>query len=369
MTAVPPRRVGVEINPHIIGGAEHFLRALFAHLDRSRFVPVALAAAPGRWQPFLGGVVETHVVPHLTPRGEPADTAGALRRLDLDLMQSSYFSPATAFAATQAGIPHVWRMGGHVDALERQWTQADKDRLLTIVKLVSRRVVCGSRYLRSQFGKVGADEIDVIYNGLDLATMPKSAAHGDGSQPSVAMVAHLVPQKRHEVFLRAAAAVATQLPHTRFSIFGGGYGTPESRAYEESLRSLTRDLDLAGAVELRELSGQRFEVIGRADIIVFPGVNEGASNAVIEAMALSKPVIAARSGGNAELVDDGITGVLVPPDNPQALAVALLDLLRNPERRAVMGQAGRARVEREFDIRGCARSYEDFYARALGCGA
>ena len=83
-------------------------------------------------------------------------------------------------------------------------------------------------------------------------------------------------------------------------------------------------------------------------------------------MALGKPVVAARSGGNAELVDDGVTGLLVPPGNADALAAAVVELIDDPTRRAALGAAGRRRVEREFDIRVTARRYEDLYAEVLG---
>jgi glycosyltransferase involved in cell wall biosynthesis len=356
-----PKRIGVELNPHIIGGTEFFLRALFSHLDRTQFTPVAISSVEGAWQPFLKGVAETHVVPYIALSGQPADVASSLRRLDLDLIQSSYFSPVLALAATQAAIPHVWRMGGHVDALEREWTAREKTHFLTIVRLTSQRVICGSRYLRSQFDGAGIDGVDVIHNGIDLTGIPLIDEPKDDGDLCVAMVAHLVPQKRHAVFLGAAARMAAELPRVRFRIFGASYDTPASRIYAESIQALATDLGLGVRLQIAELRDERFATLRHCDIIALPGVNEGASNAIVEAMALRIPVVAADSGGNAEIVADGATGVLVRPDDPEALARTLVGLLADRERRVAMGVAARARVEREFDIKICARRYEELY--------
>ena len=358
-------RIGVEINPHIIGGTERFLRALFTYLDRARFAPVAIASAAGRWQSFLAGVAETHIVPYVATSGEPADVAAALRRCELDLVQSSYFSPVLALAAAQAGIPHVWRMGGHVDAIERDWSAREKKHLLTIVCFTACRVICGSRFLRSQFDDVGTDSVEVIPNGIDLKEIPIPAEAQDRSDLRVAMVAHLVPQKRHETFLRALPLVAAHVPRARFVIFGGSSGTPELRVYEQSLQGLARGLGIDQLLEFRELRSDRFDTLRHVDLFAFPGVNEGASNAILEAMALGAPVVAARSGGNPELIEDGVSGILVPAEDPAALAAALLGLLQDPARLRTLGRAGRARVEGAFDMATCARRYEDLYARVL----
>lgn len=360
-----PRRIGVEIHPHILGGTEHFLKLLFGHLDRERFTPVAIASREGRWQDFLDGVAEAEVVPFADAGSQPVDLAGALRRLELDLVQSCYFAPALGLAAMQARIPHVWRMGGHVDAIDRPWSEREKNHLLTLIRLTSRRTVCGSQFLRSQFDSVGSDGVDVIYNGIDLQRFPAPAVAPSEAPPQVAMVAHLLPQKRHEIFLRAARRVVDELPRAHFFVFGGNYGTPELRRYEESLHELVRDLGLGEATTFTELGDERLARIGRMDLVASPGVREGASNAILEAMALGLPVVASRSGGNPELLEDGVSGVLVEPDDAESMAAALIDLLRTPDRRRSLGEAARRRVAAEFDIRQTARRWQQLYEQVL----
>jgi glycosyltransferase involved in cell wall biosynthesis len=354
-------RIGVELNPHLIGGTEHFLRRLFGAIDRERVEIVALAAAPGAWQALLDGVAETHVVPYLIADGVPADVASELRALRVDLLQSSYFSPVLALAAAQLGLPHLWRFGGHVTVLDRE--PAAGARLLAIATMTSRRIVCASQFLRSQRARIGPDLVEVIPNGIDL---PAAAPAATGGRPrTVAMVAHLVPKKRHHVFLRAAHRLAARRPDLRFAIYGGTYPTAEMQRYAGSVRALITTLGLDARVEQRELRADRDAALRAVDVFAFTAVDEGASNALLEAMAVGRPVVAVDSGSNAELVEDGVTGIIVPPDDPDALAGALEALLGDPARCATMGAAARRRAERLYDIRDCARRYEALYEAVL----
>jgi glycosyltransferase involved in cell wall biosynthesis len=361
-------RIGVEFNPLLIGGTENFLRRLFRHLDSTRFAPVALASAPGRWQKFLAGVAETHVVPYLHGADAPAEVTGALHELRLDLVQSSYFAPVIAFAAAQLRLPHVWRLGGHVRVLER--SESERRKLLSIVQLTSQRVICPSQFLADQFATTGAPAIDVINNGLSLDEIgPPESGRDTASPGCVAMLAHLVHTKRPDVFLHAAAIVAARRPATRFFLFGGSFPTAEMRAYAQSVRDLARNLGLDGVLTVRELERDRFATLREIDVFAMPVENEGCSNAVLEAMALGKPVVAVRSGSNAELIDDRVTGVLVAPGDANALAESVLALLDDPRSRAALGAAARKTVERRFDIRVCAQRYEALYTNVLGASS
>lgn len=363
MTRGAPRiRIGFEFHPHIMGGTENFLRRLFRHLDPT-FIPVAIGSAPGVWQTFLDGV-ETHVVPYLVDADTPSDVAGALRELRLDLVQSSTFSPVLALAAAHNALPHIWRLGGHVDLIHR--SERERLHFLAIVEMTSCRVICPSRFLRTQLPSMDSSVCSVIYNGIDLAEIPRGTAAPVQAPPHIAVLAHLVPSKRHEVFLQAARRVAHRVPEARFCIFGGVYRTPDMQAYADSLHALVHTLGLDDVVRIEELGSQRFERLSTIDVVAFPGVQEGASNAILEAMALRHAIVASRSGGNEELIEDGVSGVLVPPDQPGVLAEVLLRLLDDPARRRALGAAARARVESEFDIRRCARRYGDLYRDVLG---
>ena len=105
--------------------------------------------------------------------------------------------------------------------------------------------------------------------------------------------------------------------------------------------------------------------LAEADIFVLPSRSEGFANALIEAMAASLPVVATRVGGNPEAIEDGVTGLLVPPENPDALAHALKELLSDSERSWAMGVAGRQLATREFSNERVTNKVAGIYHRLL----
>jgi glycosyltransferase involved in cell wall biosynthesis len=126
---------------------------------------------------------------------------------------------------------------------------------------------------------------------------------------------------------------------------------------------LIRELGLGGAFTLLGWSADRSAIYRDADVAVLSSVSEGHPYALLEAMAAGVPVVATRVGGVPELV--GEAGSLVPPRDPDALAAALLALLRDPELRAELGRNGRARVEERFSIERMIAAYRTLYAAVI----
>jgi sugar transferase (PEP-CTERM/EpsH1 system associated) len=124
----------------------------------------------------------------------------------------------------------------------------------------------------------------------------------------------------------------------------------------------------AGLRELAWLPGERTDVpavMRGLHAFVLPSLAEGISNTILEAMASACPMLATRAGGNAELVDAGTTGDLVPPGDVEAMAQALAALAADPARAVRMGQAGRQRVEQHFSLQAMVGDYETLYTRLL----
>jgi glycosyltransferase involved in cell wall biosynthesis len=163
----------------------------------------------------------------------------------------------------------------------------------------------------------------------------------NGAAPLVGIVARLVAIKAHEVFVAAAARVARECPATRFVVVGDG----ERRG--ELVRAAA-DLGLGGRIHFLGWRGDLDRLYADLDLAVLCSRNEGSPVSLIEAMAAGCPVVATRVGGVPDLVADGVSGLLVPPDAPEALAAAVLALLRAPERRRTLGAAGRDRVVPAF---------------------
>ena len=170
-------------------------------------------------------------------------------------------------------------------------------------------------------------------------------------------MARLSPEKDVANLIRAAAIVRRSDPDLRIEVAGDGQCLPE-------LRRLVAELGLEGQVLLLGEVGDVAGLLARGRLFVLPSRSEGISLTLLEAMARGLPVVATRVGGTPEVVVDGETGLLVPPGDPAALADAILRLQRDPEAGRRMGEAGRPRVERIFDVRRMVAEYEALYVDA-----
>ena len=127
-------------------------------------------------------------------------------------------------------------------------------------------------------------------------------------------------------------------------------------------------LENAGASELVWLPGSRDDIpqlLRCFDIFVLPSLAEGISNTILEAMASGLPVVATKVGGNSELVSEGVTGMLVSPGEPLALAAALHKYIRAPHLIHRHGGEGRKRVKHEFDLKKMVHNYMNLYDKVL----
>ena len=167
---------------------------------------------------------------------------------------------------------------------------------------------------------------------------------GLGAAPVVGLVANVRGSKGHNVFLDAARAVLAVAPETRFLIVGDGVGF-------DDVKGRVRQLGLEARVRLTGFRRDIPEVMAALDVLALPSIRSEAIPQVIpQALAVGTPVVASTVGGSPELIHDGENGRLVPPADPQALADAILALLREPERARAMARAGQAMVLARYTI-------------------
>jgi L-malate glycosyltransferase len=199
---------------------------------------------------------------------------------------------------------------------------------------------------------IDVDRIDparvfTVYNGLDLSAWSASSSP---SKPHdrfvITTTGNIRRVKGHDIFIKAAASVVKQFPQARFSI-AGDVLEPE---YFAELQALMADLHLADHFHFAGGVSNLRDHLAAADIFVLPSRSEGFSNAIVEAMAASLPVVATSVGGNAEAVKDGVTGIIVPPEDPDAIAAAIVRLLSDRHRACAMGLAGKAIAAKEFTL-------------------
>lgn len=339
-----------------VGGAEEALLTLLSHLDRAEWrrtlVHHPFEGIAGLVERASALGVECVAVPPLPlglsgARGVPS-LARLLRGRRPDVFHAHLTWPLAAkwglAAAVVARIPAVvatvhlyptFELGASA-RIQQALLARRVDRYIAVSGDIASR-------LRAAF-RLPASKVEVVRNGVE----PPSVAGGEGSR-TVLAVARLVPQKGIDVLVRAAAQLdATVL------VAGDG---PERAALEA---------EAAGRVQFL---GRRTDVpalLASAGVFVLPSRYEGTSLALLEAMGAGKAVVATAIGGNDELVRDGIDGLLVPPDDADALAAALGRLLDDPQLRARLGAAAAARVAAEFSAAGATERVVSVYREILG---
>jgi glycosyltransferase involved in cell wall biosynthesis len=176
--------------------------------------------------------------------------------------------------------------------------------------------------------------------------------------PVIGVVGNLRAQKAHHVLVRAAALLVRDWPGIQVLIVGDG---PE-RAHVEQL---VRELALGASVRFLGYRGDVPDVLAAMDIAVCCSDFEGSPAAMLEYMEAALPVVATAVGGVPDLIEQGVHGLLVPPGDPNALAGALAELLRDPQRARTMGGRGQERRRAEFNFDTMVRRLENLYCELL----
>lgn len=329
------------------GGAEVFLHRTTSYLaEQGHEVTVRSARFPGSLQrEFIDGRRMVREGGRFTvyPRGLLA-SVGAGRRYDviLDVQNGvPFWSPLVTRVPVVSLVHHVHR---------EQWSQVFDPRRAKfgwwLESAAAPAVYRRSRYIavsevtRRELVELGvkANQIDVIYSGVDPAPLPTPVP--PGQPPSLVVLGRLVPHKRVELALDAVAELSAEFPTLGLDVLGQGYWAGELMAYADKLGIRGR-VRFAGFVSEQE----KTDVLSRADIALLPSLKEGWGLAIMEAGALGTPTIAfRRSGGVAESIVDGQTGILV--EDLAELVAHIGRLLRDPGARASLGNRAREHSSR-----------------------
>lgn len=359
------------------GGSERQLVELAKGLNRERFVPVVCCLSQeGPLQPeLIQSGIKVKTVP-MRGLSVPYDLMKVIRRFGElvefmrwerpELVHGFLFHGYIlgAFAARLARVPIVIssrRSLGRFKAHKRHYLFLER-----IANRLTDLVIANSDAVRQDVirqERLPAEKVMVIHNGLELSRfcvppderLRQSLQLSDGA-PVVGIVANFIHYKGHDCFLESWSWVLRSFPDGVAILVGDG---PLRRPLETKVEAM-------GLSKRVRFLGSRQEVpalLALMDLVVHPSLEEGLPNAVLEAMAAGKPVVAAAVGGNPEAVVHGETGLLVPPGDSQALSRAMLWLLEHPAEAARYGEAGRRRVGERFGLSPMLRQYEAAYER------
>jgi L-malate glycosyltransferase len=357
----------------VLGGAENAMFMLLESLDRSEWRPTLLLEdAPGT-EPLAARAAALEVPVRLVEplplgltgaRRVPA-LARLLRRERPDVFHAHMSSPVACkwglAAAVLAQVPAVLgtvQVGEYEPPGRSAYWQ-----LRALARRVDRYLAVSRDIAAELVERLGwpEEKIEVVYNAVDVARFEVAAPPGLREQlggegrPLVITPARLDAQKGHRTLFEAIAEV----PEATFALAGEG---PE----RESLEALAAELGIAGRVRFLGRREDVPQLLAAADVFALPSLYEGSSLAVLEAMAAGAPVVSSAIGGTDELIEDGRSGLLVPPGDAEALAAALRRVLGDAELRESLAAGARERVEAGLTREQMAARVTGVYRELLG---
>ena len=374
MSGGPRRRLLHLLSGGTVGGCEQHVLSLLSHLDRERWEPwvAVFEAQPDEAAPMAPRFREADV---------PTVDLGARRRTDPlallrlgRLLRRGGFDLIHAHSLRTELAGLLWgRLLGGVPVVR---TVHNTDELYVSprygalarasARLVARTIVISDavgRYLHEK-GGLASDSMVRIYYGLDVRSWELEAGRvkegGRSAPPSIGVVARLAPQKGHRVLFDALPRVLERVPGVVVRVVGH-----EELSTVAELRAYAAGRGVAGHVRFEGFCEDVPRLLSELDLFVLPSLWEGFGLVLLEAMAAGRPVVASSVGPIPEVVVDGETGLLAPPEDPVALADAIVHVLLDPDLAERLGRAGRRRVEHCFGIERMVAQTDAVYQEVL----
>jgi glycosyltransferase involved in cell wall biosynthesis/SAM-dependent methyltransferase len=363
---VDPRRIRILFLSHSADwfGAEHCLFRLLKGINPRKYETVVVLPGHGRLEERIQDLgVRSRLLEvgwwvkmappsrHGSFRDGVERRVGALaevireERADLVFTNTAVVVEG-ALAARLCGVPHVWHLHELIGLNPDLVPLLSPSSFFSLADVLTDKFVAVSQSVQTQVRRfIQSEKIEVIYNGLDSfeGRPRRQEIFGlDENTPVVSSVGTLSNTKGVLSLIDAAPLVLKRFPEVKFALAGA-----DGSAGNELERRL-REEPAGRAFRLLGFRTDSADVIASSDVFVLPSLADSMPLVVLEAMHASKPVVATRSGGAAEMVLDGETGFLVPVDDPPALARAVLALLEDPKRMAAMGRRGKVRAQTVF---------------------
>lgn len=368
---IPPIRIMFIISGLNRGGAEGLVVDLVNNLDRQYFKPILCV--------LHSGVLLSEVRSDVTVFSELIKWGGDIRVLPkliriiqnqspsiIDVISRDDAALWGRIAAKLAGTAIILNSEHHGRFTFLQDPKRMFHHLLNrLPDFWTNAFVMVSQAQRDFFVKKGLppDRISVIHNGIDIKRFSFSMADRikvrkslglPDEAPVIGMVANFWPVKRHVVLLQAMVKVRETLPTVHCLLMGDG-------SLRVKMEEMAKQSGLSGAISFLGSRPDVPEILSALDVFVLTSDSESFSNVIVEAMAAGKPVVTTDCGGPQEIVEDGVTGYLVPVGHALELSKKISILLKNPELAGKMGEAGRLHAERNFGLDKMVMSRESLF--------
>jgi L-malate glycosyltransferase len=357
-----------------IGGAERLLELALPHVDTTRYEYEVGYLLP--WKNALVPAFEKAGIPVFCLNQSKAYDArvvpnlvGLLKERQVDLLHihlpytgilgrvASRMAPVKAVVYTEHNL---WERYHWLTGAANRFTFGYNDAVIAVSDEVENSI-------RSRYRVNGKPKLCTIPNGVDVDQLALDARDSQGVKPEfgipqdnrlVVHVANFTPKKRHEDLIRAARMVVDRDPQTSFLLVGQG-------PLEADIRAQARAQNLQDNVVFAGFRTDAPRIIAAADVFVLPSLYEGLPIAMLEAMALGRPVVASRVGGVPQVISDGIDGFLVDPLEPGQLAEKVLAVLHDPKLQQKLSTNAVKTVREHFSVERMVASIESLYASVL----
>jgi glycosyltransferase involved in cell wall biosynthesis len=349
------------------GGAQEHLYSLLTRIDRSRYDTSVVALSGG---PAVRKLQRAGIPILVIDEPDDAIAVGALAAhlaaVRPDVLHNHMYRAELVGTRAAIGLGEVGHRRPYVVSTvhsSRVRSAEDREQLRRLTPHID-QLIAVSRSIERKIVDEGRDTtaVRMIYNGVDLerydhqepcCTLAEEYGMEPGSQ-IVGVVARLEPEKGHPTLLEAWPAVLRKVPDAYLLIVGEG-------GRREELERQARDLRIAHRVVFTGRRDDVPAVTAALDVAVLPSYREAQGLAILEAMALSRPVVASNVGGIPEMIEDGVTGLLVPPRDPAALAAAIVRLLKDHSLADTLARAGHDLVHDRFCIELMVKAVEEIY--------
>lgn len=353
------------------GGAQEHVYNLVTRIDRSRYAVSVLSLSNGAAIRRLErSGIEVCVLEDMTDQAAVEAVAAHLSAVKADVVHNHMYraevvGTQAAWRLAALGKPRPYVVGtvhsSRVRAVEDRELISrltpSMDHLIAVSRAIVRKLEDEDR---------ATAPISLIYNGVDLTRYAEPDICGTlhdefpipVGAPIVGVVARLEPEKGHPTLLEAWPAVLAAVPEAHLLIVGEG-------SQCDALKAHAAALGLARSVTFTGRRDDVPAVTAALDVAVLPSYREAQGLSILEAMALSRPVVASAVGGIPEMIEDGVTGLLVPPHDPDALSAAIVRLLRDHPFADTIARAARDQIHDRFCVELMVHAIESIYDEAV----